>query len=150
MRRNETGESAFTVERDIFKYNEIIMKEIIGKLEIINNEPDNEITIGGFKVKFGPKIIIYPSFAPTLTELRDKLIHMKQKIRMTNNSTLILKNDILIDEGIELDGYLSIDKDQKDYVVCNNHKKIIYGLLKNGEGKIHEKIRGYSILRSEN
>ena len=50
---------------------------------------------------------------------------MKQKIRMTNNSTLILKNDIVIDEGIELDGYLIIDKDEKDYVVCKNHKKIL-------------------------
>ena len=150
LRRNETGESAFTVERDIFKCNERIMKEIIGKLEIIKSEPDNEITIGGFNVKFGPKIIIYPSFAPTLTELRDKLMHMKKNIRMTNNSTLILKNDILIDEGIELDGYLIIDKDQKNFVVCNNHKKIIYSLLKNGEGKIHEKLRGYSILDSDN
>ena len=150
LRNNETGESAFTVERDIFNYNQRIMKEIIGKLEIIKNEPENEIIIGGFKVKFGPKIIIYPSFAPTVTELREKLLHMKQKIRMTNNSTLILKNDIVIDEGIELDGYLIIDKDEKDYVVCKNHKKIMYSLLKNGEGKIHEKLRGYSILVSEN
>ena len=150
LKNNETGESAFTVERDIFNYNIKIMKEIIGKLEIIKNGPDNEITIGGCKVNFGPKIIIYPSFAPTVTELRDKLLHMKQKIRMTNNSTLILKNDIIIDEGIDLDGYIIIDKNQKDLVVCKNHKKIIYSLLKNGEGKIHEQLRGYTILHSEN
>ena len=124
LKNNETGESAFTVERDIFNYNIKIMKEIIGKLEIIKNGPDNEITIGGCKVNFGPKIIIYPSFAPTVTELRDKLLHMKQKIRMTNNSTLILKNDIIIDEGIDLDGYIIIDKNQKDLVVCKNHKKL--------------------------
>ncbi len=41
---------------------------------------------------------------------------------MTNNSTLILKNDIMIDEGINLDGYLIIDKNEKDLVVC---KKLI-------------------------
>ena len=150
LRRNETGESAFTVERDIFSYNERIMKEIIGKLEVEKNEPENELVIGGYKVKFGPKIIIYPSFAPTLTELRSKLNHMKQKIKMTNNSTLILKNDILIDEGIDLDGFLIIDKDEKDLVVCKNQKKIIYSLLKKGDGKIHEKLRGYKILLSEN
>ena len=150
LKNNETGESAFTVERDIFNCNVKIMKDIIGKLEVINSEPDNEIIIGGFRVNFGPKIIIYPSFAPTLSELKDKLLHMKQKIKMTNNSTLILKNDILIDEGIDLDGYIIIDKNEKNFMVCKNHKKIIYSLLKNGEGKIHEKLRGYTILLNEN
>ena len=116
LKNNETGESAFTVERDIFNYNQKIMKEIIGKLEIVKTEPDNIINIGGFKVNFGPKIIIYPSFAPTVSELRDKLLHMKQKIRMTNNSTLILKNDVLIEEGIDLDGYLIIDKNVKNFL----------------------------------
>ena len=150
LRKNETGESAFTVERDIFNCNTKLMKEIIGKLDIEKTEPENELVIGGYKVEFGPKIIIYPSFAPTLSELRDKLNHMKQKIKMTNNSTLILKNDIIIEEGIDLDGYLIVDKDQKDFVICKNQKKIIYSLLKNGEGKIHEKLRGYKILRTEN
>ena len=150
LRKNETGESAFTVERDIFNCNQRIMKEIIGKLEIIKTEPENELVIGGYKVNFGPKIIIYPSFAPTLTELRDKLNHMKNKIKVTNNSALILKNDIVIDEGIDLDGYLIVDKDENDFLICRNQKKIIYSLLKNGEGKIHEKLRGYRILRSEN
>jgi len=145
LKNNETGESAFTVERDIFNYNERIMKDIIGKLEVVKNEPENELEINGINVKFGPKIIIYPSFAPTVSELRDKLLHMKQKIRMTNNSTLILKNDVLIEEGIDLDGYLIIDKNVKNFLVCKNHKKIMYSLLKKGEGKIHEKLRGYTI-----
>ena len=150
LNKNETGESAFTVEHDIFSCNERIIKDIIGKLEIEKTEPENEIVIGGYKVKFGPKIIIYPSFAPTLTELRDKLKNMKQKIKMTNNSTLILKNDIFIGEGIDLDGYLMVDKTQKDFIVCKNQKKIIYSLLKNGEGKIYERLRGYKILHYEN
>ena len=150
LKRNETGESAFTVERDIFSCNERILKDIIGKLEIIKNEPDNELVINGYKVKFGPKIIIYPSFAPSLSELRDKLNKMKNKIKMTNTSTLILKNDVVIKEGIELDGYLVVDKDEKEHVVCNNKKKITYRLLKDGEGKSYEKIRGYTILKAEN
>ena len=122
------------------------MQEICGKLEVIKTEPENEIIIGGLHVKFGPKIIIYPSYAPTISELKLKLSKMKQGIKMTNNSILILKNDINIEQGIDLDGYLIVDKDQKDLVVCKNKKRIVYSLLKTGEGKDHEKLRGYAIL----
>ena len=146
LKHNETGESAFTVERDIFKTNERILSEICGKLEVIKTEPENEITIGGLNVKFGPKIIIYPSYAPSISELRLKMSKMKQGIKMTNNSILILKNDINIEEGIDLDGYLIVDKDQKDLVVCKNKKRVVYSLLKSGEGKDHEKLRGYAIF----
>ena len=146
LKKNETGESAFTVERDIFKTNERILSEICGKLEVIKTEPENEITIENLNVKFGPKIIIYPSYAPTISELKEKMSKIKQGIKMTNNSILILKNDINIEEGIDLDGYLIVDKDQKDLVVCKNKKRIIYNILKTGEGKDHEKLRGYAIL----
>ena len=146
LKNGESPEGAFSVEKEIFQYNERMMKEIIGKLEIINTEPQNELIIGDCKVSFGPKIIIYPSFAATATELRDKLKHMKKNIRMTNNSTLIIKNDIMIDEGIDLDGYLIVDKDLKDYIICKNKKNVIYRLLNNGEGNNYEQIRGYTIL----
>lgn len=33
------------------------MKDIIGKLEVVTNEPDNKLVIEGCYVKFGPKII---------------------------------------------------------------------------------------------
>jgi UDP-sugar pyrophosphorylase len=145
LRKKESGESAFTVEREIFKYNEIILKDVLGKLEVINTEPENTVIIEDCKITFGPKIIIYPSFAASVTELRDKLNHMKKNIRMTNNSTLILKNDIMIDEGIDLDGYLVVDKNEKDFIVCKNNKKIMYRRLKEGEGENYEKIRGYTI-----
>ena len=146
LKKNETGESAFTVERDIFKTNERILSEICGKLEVVNTEPENELNIGGCTVKFGPKIIIYPSYAPTISELKEKLQKMKKGIRMTNNSTLILKNDINIEEGIDLDGYLVVDKDEKDLLVCKNKKRVVYTLLKIGEGEDHEKLRGYAIM----
>jgi UDP-sugar pyrophosphorylase len=145
LRKNESGESAFIVEREIFKYNEIILKDILDKLEVIHNEPENEVTIEDCKIKFGPKIIIYPSFAISVSELRDKLSHMKGKIKMTNNSTLILKNHITLDKDIDLDGFLLIDKDQTEPIICKNNKKIIYRLLKEGEGEDYEKIRGYTI-----
>jgi UDP-sugar pyrophosphorylase len=140
LRKKESGESAFTVERETFKYNEIIMKDILGKLEIIKNELENAVMIEDCKITFGPKIIIYPSFAASVIELRDKLNQMKKNIKMTNNSTLILKNDILIDEGIELDCYLLVDKDIKDYIVCKNKKQVICHELKEGEGENTKKL----------
>ena len=72
------------------------MKDIIGKLEVVTNEPDNKLVIEGCYVKFGPKIIILPSFAITVTELREKLNHMKTRIKITNTSILILKNYITL------------------------------------------------------
>ena len=123
----------------------MILKDVLGKLEVVYNEPENIVIIEDLKIAFGPKIIINPSFASSVTELRDKMNHMKGKIKMTNNSNLILKNDILIDKGIDLDGYLVVDKDQKDFIVCKNNKKIVYRLLKEDEGENYEKIRGYTI-----
>ena len=150
LKKNETGESAFTVERDIFRTNERLLSEICGKLEVVYTEPESELNIGGCTVKFGPKIVIYPSFAPTISELKEKLSKMKKGIKMTNNSILILKNDINIEEGIDLDGYLIVDKDEKDLVVCKNKKRIIYSLLHAGEGQDHEKLRGYAIMHVTN
>ena len=143
LKKNQTPESAFSVEQDIFIYNKRIM-EIIGKLEINNTEKENEIDVEGCKIKFGPKIIIYPDFAPTVSELKEKLMNMKNKIRMTNNSTLVLKKNVKIEEGINLDGFYEVEKDEK-MVDCNNKKNKIYVALKPEEGKIYEKIRGYTI-----
>lgn len=70
---------------------------------------------------------------------------MKKTIKITNNSTLILKNYIKLDEGIELDGYAIIDKNEKNFIVIKNSKNIMYRLLKDNEGKIYEKLRGYCI-----
>ena len=72
---------------------------------------------------------------------------MKKTIKITNNSTLILKNDVIIEQGIELDGYLIVDKDIKDYLVCKNTKNVMYRLLKEGEGKKYEQIRGYTTVQ---
>ena len=79
--------------------------------------------------------------------MKYKLGKMRKGIKMTNNSILILKNDINLEEGIDLDGYLVVDKDNKDLIVCKNKKRITYILLKKGQGQVHEKLRGYAILQ---
>ena len=132
LKKNQSPESAFSVEQDIFIFNRKIM-EIIGKLEIQETEKANEIEVEGCKIKFEPKIIIYPEFSPTVTELRDKLNNMKGKIKMTNNSTLVLKKDVKI-------------KDEK-LVECNNKKNKIYVKLEGENGEIYEKIRGYTVAQ---
>ena len=144
LKKNQSPESAFSVEQDLFIFNRKIM-EIIGKLEIKETEKENEIEVENCKIKFGPKIIIYPEFSPTVTELRDKLTFMKGNIKMTNNSTLVLKKDVKIEEGINLDGYYEVVKDEK-FVECNNKKNKIYVELKGDNGEIYEKIRGYTVV----
>ena len=143
LKKNQSPESAFSVEQDIFIFNRKIM-EIIGKLEIEETEKPNEVDIEGCKIKFGPKILIYPDFAPTVTELKEKLMNMKNKIKMTNNSTLVLKKDVKIEEGINLNGFCEIEKDEK-MVDCHNEKNKIYIKLEEGAGTIYEKIRGYTV-----
>ena len=143
LKKNQSPESAFSVEQDVFIFNKKIM-EIIGKLEIEENEKPNEVEIEGCKIKFGPKIIIYPEFAPTVSELRDKLMSMKKNIKMTNNSTLVLKKDVKIEESIYLNGFCEIEKDEKS-VDCHNEKQKMYVKLKEGTGELYEKIRGYTV-----
>ena len=58
---------------------------------------------------------------------------------MTNNSILILKNDINIEKGIGLDEYLIVDKAPKDLIICKNQKRVIYSLLQKDQGKIYAK-----------
>ena len=145
LKKNQSPESAFSVEQDIFIFNRKIL-EIIGKLEIQETEKANEIEVEGCKIKFEPKIIIYPEFSPTVTELRDKLNNMKGKIKMTNNSTLVLKKDVKIEEGINLDGFYEVVKDEK-LVECNNKKNKIYVKLEGENGEIYEKIRGYTVAK---
>ena len=149
LKKNLGPEAAFSVEQDIFILN-AKMIESFGKLEVIQDEEPVQVEVEGCVFKFGPRIIIYPSFAASISELKEKMEKMKGKIKMTINSTLILKNDVNIEEGVDLDGNLTIDKDEKELVKCNNKKRWEYYPLKEDQGKIYEKIRGYGILLNEN
>ena len=120
-----------------------------GKLEVVEDEEPVQVTVEGCVLKFGPRIIIYPSFAASISELKEKMEKMKGKIKMTINSTLILKNDITIEEGVDLNGNLTIDKDEKELVKCDNKRRWEYYPLKENEGKNYEKIRGYGILLND-
>ena len=149
LKKNLGPEAAFSVEQDIFILN-AKMIESFGKLEVVQDEEPVQVEVEGCIFKFGPRIIIYPSFAASISELKEKMEKMKGKIRMTINSVLILKNDITIEEGVDLNGFLTIEKDEKELVKCHNKKRYKYYALKNDQGTIYEKIRGYGILLDEN
>ena len=149
LKKNLGPEAAFSVEQDIFILN-AKMIESFGKLEVVQDEEPVQVEVEGCIFKFGPRIIIYPSFAASISELKEKMEKMKGKIRMTINSVLILKNDITIEEGVDLNGFLTIEKDEKELVKCQNKKRYKYYALKNDQGTIYEKIRGYGILLDEN
>ena len=127
----------------MFKCNIRCLGEILQHFEVNQTEPETDLEIEGQHVKFGPRIIIEPSFAPTLSELKEKIKH---KITVTTNSTLILRNNVQIEKDIFVDGIYVVDKDVKEEVKCTNKKKDNYVVLKPGEGKIYEQIRGYTLV----
>ncbi len=141
LKKGISAETAFSEEQDIYNWNIHVLKDILGKLTIENTEPEMDLEIEGTHVKFGPKIIIYPSFASTVSELKDKI---KGKIKLTNNSTLILKNDFILNKDVDVDGIAIIDGKNKDFRVKNKERHV-FCLLKPGEGKNYEQIRGYSV-----
>lgn len=142
LKKNLQPETGFSVEQDIFKCNIHILKEILKCLTVEAKEPDQEVIIHEQKVNFGPKLLILPSFAPSLTELKKKM--EGRKIILANNSTLILKNDIEIG-NVYLDGVLTIDKTSKEEIKCENKQRHHYIVLKEGEGLNYEKVRGYTL-----
>ena len=136
-----SAETAFSEEQDIYNWNIHVLKDILGKLTIENTEPECDLEIEGTHVKFGPKIIIYPSFASTVSELKDKV---KANIKVTNNSTLILKNDIEITKDVDVDGIAVIEDETQDFRI-HNKERHHFAPLKPGEGKNYEQIRGYTV-----
>ena len=62
LKKNLGPEAAFSVEQDIFILN-AKMIESFGKLEVVQDEQPVQVEVEGCVFKFGPRIIIYPSFS---------------------------------------------------------------------------------------
>jgi UDP-sugar pyrophosphorylase len=142
LKKGLSAETAFSEEQDIYYWNIKVLKEILGKLTIDTTEPDETLQIEGTEVKFGPKIILEPSFAVTVSELKQKV---KGNWKIFNNSALVVRNDIKIERDLTLNGYLTIENDQVDNLVCENKQRMKFVLLKPGEGENYEQIRGYTV-----
>ena len=145
LKKNQIPETAFSVEQDLFKANQMLIGDVLKKLQIVKTEEpgiavESSVDVFGVKVYFGPKIIIHPSFAATLNELNEKI---SGEIRMTEDSTLILEGDQTSVTELYLDGYLHA----KEGIVhgdVKNFSKFVYLPLKENEGENYEKIRGYT------
>lgn len=138
VKKNLPPETAFSVEQDIFKFNTIVLKDILSKLEVIPSEKD-EVEVLGHHLNFGPKIVLYSSFFVGLEELNNKI---KNKITVTEASTLIVHGEETIIENLNLDGYLKIENNKHEIIPTKNLK---YRTIKKNEGKNYEVIRGYTL-----
>jgi len=146
MKKKLMPETAFSAEMDIFKCNQIILQDILGKLEIISddnlNKNDFSCNILGVDVNFGPKIVILPSFAVTLTEIKNQI---KGHIQLTESSTLVFLGQNTVIQNVSLDGYLEIFQSSEEDIICNNRIRYCYIPLSPGEGENYEVVKGYKL-----
>jgi UDP-sugar pyrophosphorylase len=139
-KKNSDPETAFSAERNLFIFNENILK-IMNKLTVIEDENHKrtKVTILGEEVDFGPKILIYPSFGFTLKMIENNI---KGHLTVTVDSTMILKGKENTIGDLYVDGFAV---PQPGDTKIENGKKIHYRELKEGEGEKFEIIRGYTI-----
>ncbi len=144
LKKGGVPETAFSVEQDIFDTNLRLLKTV-DKVNLIDGN-SCVVDVAGMQVKFGPKIIIYPSFASTLGELRSKI---SDKIEISAGSTLILHGEEKQISKIELDGCLDTRTEEIQDLV-NNKKYHEYLPLEAGQGENYEQIRGYTCELQQN
>lgn len=131
----------FSIEMDTFQSN-CENLEKLGLLEIIEKDKFPSVDVCGVKIPFKyPKIIIKPSFAVSLKDLR---MRIKQPLRMAANATLVLEGPEGVLENLEM---------QDGTCFFNNGKMTItnryeYVALKEDEGRNFEKMRGFKLVKT--
>lgn len=143
------GDSAFTVETNIFECNLEILKRL-GKISIENEDRKEEVYLtDDFKIVIGPKIVVHPSFAIGIEDYINKI---KGKIIMSANSTLYLSGNkaCLNKEKIEQIGVLDGVGCLSDNGFKYDHKKyILYKAIGSTDNVgVMEKIRGFKIEKN--
>lgn len=136
-------ETSFSCEQDIYLTNIKILKDILNKLEIIREDEiqQEKVNVHGVNISFGPKLVIFPNFAVTISELKELI---KGKINFTNNSVLLLKGGNKLN-NLHLNGFLSINESHEEDLIVENATKYQFIPLKDGEGENFETIRGYRL-----
>jgi len=96
---------ALSAEADIYACNLQMLKLAGGiKVEI---EPPEDVTFLGITAKIGARIIMHPSFAVSLEQMKEKI---KGQIKISNRSELIIDGDVVLND-LKLDGALRITGD---------------------------------------
>lgn len=144
LKKGLLAETSFSCEQDIYSTNIKIMRDVLGKLEIIRTDEigEEKVNIMGVDIYFGPKIVIFPDFAVTVKELRDKI---SGKISLTNRSVLLLESSEEKITNLTLDGFLRVTREKKleENLNITNHIRYDFISLKEGEGENYETVRGY-------
>ncbi|CAD8120011.1 unnamed protein product [Paramecium sonneborni] len=64
----------------------------------------DEVNYNGLEFKFGPKIVLHPSFGVTLSEIKSRI---KGKVQISSNSTVILGGQAEL-HSVNIDGYAQL------------------------------------------
>jgi len=94
-------ECALSAEADFYDCNARLLQLAAPGAEI---EPNEDVSFLGIAAQLGARIILKPSFAVSLEQMKAKL---RGKIRISKKSTLILDGNVEID-GLKLDGALTV------------------------------------------
>ncbi|CAJ1340987.1 unnamed protein product [Effrenium voratum] len=98
-RKKQPPECAFSAETDIYACNTRLL-QLAGDVEV---EKPSETTFLGITANLGAQIVLQPSFAISLEQLKSKI--RGKTIVISKRSTLILEGDVILD-GLKLDGAL--------------------------------------------
>ena len=110
--------SAASGEHDLFRAHADALRQAGARLP----GEDVEQTFQGIKFQAGAKVVLSPSFAPTLHALKAKLPYAA-RVSVTQRSTLVVEGANVKLESLELDGVLIIDASAPDAYVKVRFKK---------------------------
>lgn len=130
-------DNAFSAEINYYSFFTKCL-EILNKITINDSEKE-DVEICGSKIQFGPKIIISPFFAFSLSQLKEKF---NGHLTISGKSSLVIKGSAIINKDLKLDGHLTLESklEEGEYTSKNYIK---FESLKENEGQLFEKIRGY-------
>eukprot|EP00928_Gymnodinium_smaydae_P007346 TRINITY_DN12650_c0_g2_i1.p1 TRINITY_DN12650_c0_g2~~TRINITY_DN12650_c0_g2_i1.p1 ORF type:complete len:664 (-),score=127.84 TRINITY_DN12650_c0_g2_i1:95-2086(-) len=136
---------ALSAESDIYTCNAALLS--LAGADVVIEEP-GEVSFLGITAKVGARIILQPSFAISLEQMKEKL---KGKIRISKKSSLVLDGDVTVD-GLDLDGALKISGGGvlKNKVVKNAGRSLV--AIDADKLKDHPpslQIRGYTLGEGE-
>ena len=123
-------------EYEFYNWTNIVLEKI-ANVEI--EYGDTPISYSGITYAFGPKILLDPTFAITLKEIRDKF---KGTNKISKNSTLILKGNKTTVNNLDLDGYLVVNEGTVVEGKIDNKERIEFVLTTDKDPEIY-RIRGF-------
>jgi len=142
-------ESMFTCEADIYADNARLLKEAVTAAGFTSTglEPNPKATTFlGISQNLAPFVVLYPSFAPSFTDLKDRI---KGDFKIAPGSVLIVEGDVTFEGGLELDGALVVKmKPGQKCVMKGTKVKTAGWKLVEASGDDlpdHLKIRGYAM-----